>query len=76
MNTIEIINGRTKNPDWSLAEPVNFTLAEGENIAIIGRNGAGKSMLVDMITGRHPLFPDMVRYAFNEPYNHETHHVS
>ena len=73
MKTIEIINGRTKNPDWSLAEPVNFTLDEGENIAIIGRNGSGKSMLVDMITGRHPLFPDMVRYAFDEPYNNMKH---
>ena len=73
MKTIEIINGRTKNPNWSLAEPVNFTLDEGEHIAIIGRNGAGKSMLVDMITGRHPLFPDMISYAFEEPYNNIKH---
>ena len=73
MKTIEIINGRTKNPNWSLAEPVNFTLDEGEHIAIIGRNGAGKSMLVDMITGRHPMFPDMISYAFEEPYNNIKH---
>ena len=51
MKTIEIINGRTKNPEWSMAEPVNFTLEEGEHLAIIGRNGAGKSRFVDMITG-------------------------
>ena len=64
MKTIEIINGRTKNPEWSLAEPVNFSLEEGEHLAIIGRNGSGKSMFVDMITGRHPLYPDMIRYGF------------
>ena len=73
MKTIEIINGRTKNPEWSLAEPVNFSLDEGEHIAIIGRNGSGKSMLVDMITGRHPLYPDMIKYAFEEPYNNIKH---
>ena len=56
-----------------MAEPVNFFLEEGEHIAIIGRNGAGKSMLVDMMTGRHPAFPDMVKYAFDEPYNNLKH---
>ena len=56
-----------------MAEPVNFTLDEGEHIAIIGRNGAGKSMFVDIITGRHPAFPNMVRYAFDEPYNNIKH---
>lgn len=56
-----------------MAGPVNFCLEEGEHIAIVGRNGAGKSMLVDMITGRHPAFPGMVRYAFDEPYNNLKH---
>ena len=73
MKTIEIINGRTKNPEWSLAEPVNFSLEEGEHLAIIGRNGSGKSMFVDMITGRHPLYPDMIKYGFDEPYNNINH---
>ena len=49
-----------------MAEPVNFTLEEGEHIAIVGRNAAGKSMLVDMITGRHPVFPDMAEYHFKD----------
>ena len=73
MKTIEIVNARTKKSEWSMAEPVNFSLDEGEHIAIIGRNGAGKSMLVDIITGRHPAFPDMVKYAFDEPYNNIKH---
>ena len=56
-----------------MAEPVNFSLDAGEHIAIVGRNGAGKSMFVDMITGRHPAFPDMVKYGFDEPYNNLKH---
>ena len=26
-------------------------------------------MFVDLLTGRHPAFPDMVRYGFDEPYD-------
>ena len=73
MKTIELINALTKKPEWRLAEPLNFSLDEGESIAIIGRNGSGKSMLVDMITGKHPVFPDSIRYAFTEPYNNLKH---
>ena len=69
MKTIELINAIARKPEWSMAEPVNFCLEEGEHIAIIGRNGAGKTMFVDMLTGKHPAFPDMVRYGFDEPYN-------
>ena len=73
MKTIEIRNARARKPEWSMAEPVNFTLEEGEHIAIIGRNGSGKSMFVDILTGRHPAFPDMVKYGFDEPYNNLKH---
>ena len=73
MKTIEMIEAKARKPEWSMAEPVNFTLDEGEHIAIIGRNGAGKSMFVDMLTGRHPAFPGMVKYSFDEPYNNLKH---
>ena len=73
MKTIELINARARKPEWSMAEPVNFVLDEGEHIAIIGRNGAGKTMFVDMLTGRHPAFPGMVKYGFDEPYNNLKH---
>ena len=62
---ISINKGICKMPKWRMAEPVDFSLAEGEQIAIVGANGAGKSMLADMIVGRHPLFPDTVRYDFS-----------
>ena len=73
MKTIEITNATARKPEWSMAEPVNFCMEEGEHIAIVGRNGAGKSMFVDMLTGRHPAFPGMVSYAFDEPYNNLKH---
>lgn len=73
MTTIKISNARARKPEWSMAEPVDFTMEEGEHIAIIGRNGSGKSMFVDILTGRHPAFPNMVEYGFDEPYNNLKH---
>ena len=69
MKTIHVKNACARKPEWSMAEPVDFTLEEGEHIAIVGRNGAGKSMFVDIITGRHPAFPNMVTYGFDAPYD-------
>ena len=62
---IHIENGVSKMPKWRMATPVNFTTADGEHIAVVGPNGGGKSMFIDMIVGRHPLFPDMARYDFS-----------
>ena len=30
-------------------------------------------MFVDILTGRHPAFPNMVEYGFDEPYNNLKH---
>ena len=48
-----------------MAEPVNFEACEGEHIAIVGPNGGGKSMFVDMIVGRHPLLMHDPDYDFS-----------
>ena len=66
---IKVSHATARKPEWSMAEPIDFTLEEGEHIAIVGRNGAGKSMFVDIITGRHPAFPNMVTYGFDAPYD-------
>ena len=61
---IDISNGVARMPEWRMHTPVNFTLCDGENIAIVGPNGGGKSMLVDIITGKHPLLGDAIHYDF------------
>ncbi|MGN0221879.1 MAG: ATP-binding cassette domain-containing protein [Prevotella sp.] len=44
---------------------MNFILNDREHLAIYGANGAGKSMLVDIITGRHPLLHNQAKYDFS-----------
>ena len=61
---ISIEGGVTRMPEWRMRQPVDFTLCEGENMAIVGPNGGGKSMFVDILTGRHPLLGDSIHYDF------------
>ena len=64
-NVIEINNGIPRHPLYRFRQPVNFTVADGECLAIVGNNAAGKSMLVDIITGKHPLLINPVKYDFS-----------
>ena len=56
---ISIKDGVARMPEWRMAEPVNFEALDGEQIAIVGPNGGGKSMFADIIVGRHPLLMSM-----------------
>ncbi len=61
---IEITGGVTRHPDKRMARPVELCIVEGEQIAIVGDNAAGKSRLVDIMTGRYPLLQNEVHYDF------------
>lgn len=61
---IEIKDGVTRHPDYRMADPVNLVINEGEQIAIVGENAAGKSRLVDIIISKFPLLLNEVRYDF------------
>lgn len=63
---ISIRGGVARHPDYRLAAPLNFSLHEGEHLAVCGPNGAGKSLLTDMLTSAHPLLGDALRYDFGE----------
>ena len=47
-----------------MAAPVNFTLRRGEHIAIYGKNGSGKTRLVDILRAAYPLQGEAPVYDF------------
>ena len=61
---IQITDGVTRHPLYRFKSPINLDILAGEQIAIVGDNGAGKSMLVDVITGKHALLMTEVKYDF------------
>lgn len=63
---IEIVDGVTRHPAYRMDKPIDFVLNEGEQLAIVGPNGSGKTMLVNTIIGRYPLMMNEVHYDFGE----------
>ncbi|MFI3304729.1 MAG: ATP-binding cassette domain-containing protein [Rikenellaceae bacterium] len=62
---IEIRSTATRQPQYQLNGVESLTINRGEQIAIVGGNGSGKSILVGILTGAHPLRDgDGVLYDF------------
>lgn len=64
MSSIKITDGVARSPICRFNAPVDFSLNHGEQLAIVGRNGAGKSLLVDMILGKYPLLSGDICFDF------------
>ena len=62
---INITNGVARHPLWRMAEPINLEIVRGEQIAIVGDNAAGKTRLVEVLTGHYPLLLSEVHYDFS-----------
>lgn len=65
-HTIQLTEGVARNPQVRLDEPASLDLLDGEHLAIIGPNGGGKSLLVDLLIGRYPLLKaEAITYDFS-----------
>ena len=61
---IKIENGIVRQDQYKFQEPINITICEGEPIAILGGNGVGKSILIDILTGKIALSSRPPLYDF------------
>lgn len=62
---IEVKGGVVRHPQMRMGAPIDFELLAGEQLAIVGDNGSGKTRLVDVLTGKCALMPmQEVKYDF------------
>ena len=62
---IEVKGGVVRHPQMRMRAPIDFELLAGEQLAIVGDNGSGKTRLVDVLTGKCALMPmQEVKYDF------------
>ena len=52
---ISIRNAVPRIEAFRFKEPINWTIRQGEHWAIIGRNGAGKTLLTDILREKYVL---------------------
>jgi len=62
---IEIKDGQAGNPAARMAHPLDLTIFDGEQVAVVGDNAAGKTRLVESLTGTIPIQGTALRYDFS-----------
>lgn len=62
---IKIENGVVRDAAVRFSCPLNLTIRKGENVAVVGDNGSGKTILMDTLTGRYPLRDGTLLYDFS-----------
>lgn len=60
-----ITEGVARNPLVRMAQPITAEIAADEHIAIVGSNGAGKSLFVDTLLGKYPLREGKLTHDFS-----------
>jgi len=68
MLSIEVKEAVARYEELGLREPVSFEVDSAENLAIVGANASGKSILVEMIVGKNPLFSGRIERDPNIRY--------
>ncbi|MDE5945204.1 MAG: ATP-binding cassette domain-containing protein [Rikenella sp.] len=62
--TIRLTDAVLSEGGYEFASPLNFRLEEGEQVAVVGENGSGKSALIETLLGRRALRSGRLTYGF------------
>jgi len=75
MNTalLSIDHATLKLGNTTVFSDLNFTVNQGENWALIGESGSGKSALLQIIAGKLHISAGAIHYYFHEEYLKEHH---
>ena len=65
---LSVINAVLKSGNTTVFRELNFKINKGENWALIGESGSGKSALLQLIAGKIHLSAGNIRYYFHEEF--------
>lgn len=67
---VEIVDGQLANPEYKMAAPINLSVEEGEQVAIVGDNAAGKTRIAEVLNGHYRLRGAAMHYDFGPDAKH------
>lgn len=73
---IDLCQGVVSDPNRRFREPIDFRLNSGEHIAIMGLNGAGKSILIETILGGMYLKQGSIEFEFGNTSASKAQNIS
>lgn len=62
---LRISGGVARAKEVRFSHPLNINILKGENVAVVGANGSGKSIFVKTLLGYYPLREGSVEYNFS-----------
>ena len=68
---INIVNGSVEYDGEPVLSQINFQIHEKEKIALVGRNGCGKTTLLRVLAGREPVIQRLAGENCYRPGNEE-----
>lgn len=65
VNMINVSGAVARDARVRLKAPVDVVVEKGEHVAVVGANGSGKNLLVELLLGHYPLREGSVEYDFS-----------
>lgn len=62
---VQLQDAVIRQPEMRLGNPVNWEIKENEHWVVIGANGAGKTILADLLKGKYMLKSGEIRFTGN-----------
>lgn len=67
MTVVSIQEVFVRKYDSVVLSDISWNIEPGENWAVVGPNGSGKTILLDIIAGKWPVWKGKIKYAWDRP---------